>query len=584
MRRRVSKDEEDMGETLNAVRDAATSISHKGFTFLDSDLRPTDWSFAEICTEAKRIGARLQALGMAKGDRLALVLNSPEDFVLSFLGTISAGIMPVPLYPPLALGRLDNYIDKAAGILRVSGAKAVLTTREFMPVLDPVLPRLPALKKLLDIETLWQRTGDVVLSEIVAQPDEPCFLQFTSGSTSAPRGVIVTHRNLIANARAIIESLQVNPNLDRAVSWLPLYHDMGLIGFVIATLVAQISVVFIPTIAFVKHPGVWMETVHKYRATITFGPNFAFELATKRAPKNPRVKLDLSCLRVLGCGAEPINPKTMESFLTAFAPWGLKATALMPCYGMAEATLAVAFDRLNRPMRKLVIDRQAYETQNIARPITGINESPDCKKFELVSCGRTIPRHEVRILDEKGKVLPEGRVGEIVFKGPSVTPGYFRNPQASRQLLKGGWLHTGDLGFILNGDLYISGRQKDLVIINGRNYPPQAIEWIVEEIAGIRKGSVVAFSVDGDSTEKLVVVAETTMTDNAELTKAVSEQIRSALGLVVDKVVLVGRGSIPKTSSGKLQRRKAKALFEGGLLGQTGEQSEVASAESLALG
>ena len=584
MRIRVSKDEEDMGETLNAARDAATSITHKGFTFLDNDLSPTDWSFAEICTEAKRIGARLQALGLTKGDRLALVLNSPEDFVLSFLGTISAGIMPVPLYPPLALGRLDNYIDKAAGILRVSGAKAVLTTRELMPVLHPVLSRLPALKKLLDVEMLRHRTGDVVLSEIVAQPDEPCFLQFTSGSTSAPRGVIVTHRNLIANARAIIESLQVNPSLDRAVSWLPLYHDMGLIGFVIATLVAQISVVFIPTIAFVKHPGVWMETVHKYRATITFGPNFAFELATKRAPKNSRVKLDLSCLRVLGCGAEPINPKTMESFLTAFAPWGLKATTLMPCYGMAEATLAVAFDRLNRPMRKLVIDRQAYETQNIARPITGSNESPDCKKFELVSCGRTIPGHEVRILDEKGKVLPEGRVGEIVFKGPSVTPGYFRNSQASRQLLKGGWLHTGDLGFILNGDLYISGRQKDLVIINGRNYPPQAIEWIVEEIAGIRKGSVVAFSVDGDSTEKLVVVAETTMTDNAELTKAVSEQIRSALGLVVDKVVLVGRGSIPKTSSGKLQRRKAKALFEGGLLGQSGERSEVASAESLALG
>ncbi len=585
MRRRVSKDEEDMGETLNAARDAATSITHRGFTFLDNDLSPTEWSFAGICTEAKRIGARLQALGLAKGDRLALVLSSPEDFVLSFLGAISAGIMPVPLYPPLALGRLDNYIDKAAGILRVSGAKAVLTTRELIPVLHPVLSRLSALKNLLDIATLRHMTGDIVLSEIVAKPDEPCFLQFTSGSTSAPRGVIVTHRNLIANARAIIESLQVNPDRDRAVSWLPLYHDMGLIGFVIATLVAQISVVFIPTIAFVKHPGVWMETVHKYRATITFGPNFAFDLATKRAPKNSRVKLDLSCLRVLGCGAEPINPKTMENFLTSFAPWGLKATALMPCYGMAEATLAVAFDRLNRPMRKLVIDRQAYESQNIARPIAGgSSESEDRNKFELVSCGRTIPGHEVRILDEKGKVLPEGRVGEIVFKGPSVTPGYFRNPEASRQLLKGGWLHTGDLGFILNGDLYISGRQKDLVIINGRNYPPQAIEWVVEEIAGIRKGSVVAFSIDGDSTEKLVVVAETTMTDNAELAKAVSEQIRSALGLVVDKVVLVGRGSIPKTSSGKLQRRKAKALFEGGLLGQTGERPEVASAESLALG
>ena len=574
-----------MGETLNAARDAAMSITHRGYTFLDNDLTPTCRSFAEVCKEAKRMGACFQALGLAKGDRLALVLSAPEDFVLSFLGTVSAGAMPVPLYPPLVLGRLDNYIDKAVGILRGSGAKAVLTTKELIPVLYPVLSRVTTLKNLLDIETLRQATGDMVLSETVMQPDEPCFLQFTSGSTSAPRGVIVTHRNLIANARAIIECLQVDPDLDRAVSWLPLYHDMGLIGFVIASLVAQISVVFIPTIAFVKHPGVWMETVHKYRATITFGPNFAFDLATKRAPKLSRINPDLSCLRVLGCGAEPINPKTMESFLAVFAPWGLRPNAILPCYGMAEATLAMAFDHLHKPMRKLVINRQVYETRNIARPISTNGKPLDPKKkFELVSCGRTFPDHEIKIFDEKGNALPEGHVGEIVFRGPSVTPGYFENPEASRQLLEGGWLHTGDLGFILNGDLYISGRQKDLVIINGRNYPPQAIEWVVEEIAGIRKGSVVAFSVNGDSTEKLIIIAETVMTENAELVLAIGEQIRSALGLTVHQVVLVGRGSIPKTSSGKLQRRKTKALFEEGLLGIHGGASESSSTESLALG
>jgi len=324
-----------MGETLTAARDAAKSITHKGFTFLDNELTPKHWSFADMCKEAKRIGGCLQALGLAKGDRLALVLNSPESFVLSFLGAISAGIMPVPLYPPLALGRLDNYIDKAVGILRVSGAKAILTTNELIPVLHPVLSRTPALKSILDIAILHQMEGGE-LHEIEAQPDEPCFLQFTSGSTSAPRGVIVTHRNLIANAKAIIYSLDVNSESDTAVTWLPLYHDMGLIGFVIASLVAQIPVVFIPTIAFVKHPGVWMETVHKYKATITFGPNFAFDLVTKRAPKNPRTPIDLSCLRVLGCGAEPINPKTMEGFLSAFTPLGLKLNALIPCYGMAS--------------------------------------------------------------------------------------------------------------------------------------------------------------------------------------------------------------------------------------------------------
>jgi fatty-acyl-CoA synthase len=573
-----------MEETLTAARDAAISVAHKGYTFLDNDLKPTHWSFAEVCKEAKRIGACLQALGLAKGDRLGLVLAAPENFVLSFLGAISAGIMPVPMFPPLSLCRLDNYLDKAVGILRVSGAKTLLTTKELIPALQPALSRAPSLQSVLDIETLLQTSSDLALFENEIQPEEPCFLQFTSGSTSEPRGVIVTHRNLMANARAIIQSLEIDPCLDRAVSWLPLCHDMGLIGFVVSSLVAQVPVVFIPTIAFVKHPGVWMETVHKYRATITFGPNFAFDLAAKRASKISRLNPDLSCLRVLGCGAEPINPKTMESFIAAFAPWGLKPNAILPCYGMAEATLAIAFDHLHRPMRKLVIDRQAYESRSIAQPLADNEDEQDPRKrFELVSCGRTFAGHEIQILDDRGKPLPEGHAGEIVFRGPSVTPGYFQNPEASLQTLQGGWLHTGDIGFILNGDLYISGRQKDLVIINGRNYPPQAIEWIVEEISGIRKGSVVAFSVNGDATEKLIIIAETLMTDSAELEQAIVEQIRSALGLTVHKVVLVGRGSIPKTSSGKLQRRRTKDLFEGGMLGRSNNGLETASTEGLSL-
>lgn len=573
-----------MEETLITARDAAAQAIGKGFTFLDNDLKPSEWSFAEISSEAKRIGSRLRRLGFEKGERVALVLNAPQDFVLSFLGAISAGVLPVPMYPPLALGRIDNYLDRAAGILRVSGAKALLTTQELLPVFQPVLEQIPTLKRLLDIRDMQRMEADPAACAFAARPEETCFLQFTSGSTSAPRGVMVTHKNLIANARAIIDSLEIHSDRDCAVSWLPLYHDMGFIGFVITTLVARIPTVFIPTIAFVKHPGVWMETVNRYRATITFAPNFAFELAAKRSPKISRIQPDLSCLRVLGCGAEPINPKTMENFLAAFSPWGLKANAILPCYGMAEATLAIAFNHLHQPMKKLVIDRRAYEEKNIARPIFPDEEPVDAKnRFELVSCGKTFPEHEIMVQDQEGRPLPEGCVGEIVFRGPSVTPGYFRNPEATRQLLKGGWLHTGDLGFLLDGDLYVSGRQKDLVIINGRNYPPQAIEWIVEEIAGIRKGSVVAFSVNGDSTEKLIIIAETAMTDHTELSRVISEQVRSAFGLAVHQVVLVGRGSIPKTSSGKLQRRRTKALFEGGLLGCGGGGLQPPAAEGLAL-
>ena len=572
-----------MAETLNDARDAVARIEHKGFTFLDRDLKPAYWSFAAMCAESRRIGACLQRLWLKKGDRLALAVSSPEDCVLCFLGAIDAGLLPVPMYPPMALGRLDSYMDRAQGILRVSGAKALLTTRDLVPVLRPARDDVPTLKSILEMETLERQNGNAPPRGAVARPEEACFLQFTSGSTSAPRGVIVTHRNLLANARAMIDALEVRSDTDRAVSWLPLYHDMGLIGFVIATLVAQLPVVFIPTISFVKHPGVWMETVNKYRATVTFGPNFAFELAAKRAGKLSRANTDLSCLRVLGCGSEPINPKTMEGFLAAFAPMGLKPDAILPCYGMAEATLAIAFGHVRERMRKLVIDRQIYESRNIARPLAPGEEPVEPKsRFELVSCGRAIPGHEVRILNDRGDPPPEGHVGEIVFRGPSVTPGDFENPDATGQLLHGGWLHTGDVGFILHGGLYISGRQKDLVIINGRNYPPQAIEWIVEEIAGIRKGSVVAFSVNGDSTEKLVIIAETTMTDSEKLAAAIAEHVRSALGLAVHRVVLVGRGSIPKTSSGKLQRRQTKAMFEGGRLGLPGSAQETPQSEGMA--
>ena len=560
-------------ETLNDAIDAVQSITNKGYTFLDNDLHPSVWSFADVHRETERIGACLQSIGLSEGDRLALVLTSPKHFVLSFLGAVRAGVLPVPMYPPLALSRMDNYIDRIVGTLGVSGAKMLLTSQELFPALNPVVQRVPTLHRLLDIEALRALNNKPALTGIPSQAENPCFLQFTSGSTSEPRGVVVTHRNLIANANAMVKSIEANPNQDCAVSWLPLYHDMGLIGFVIASLVARIPVVFIPTISFVKHPGIWMETVHKYRGTITFGPNFAFDLAAKRAHKSSRTGLDLSCLRVLGCGSEPINPKTMENFLSAFAPYGLNPNAVMPCYGMAEATLAISFHHLHRPVQKLVIDRQAYESRNIALPLNGDKTTDHKNSLELVSCGRTFPDHEVRIMDKTGNILPEGHVGQIVFKGPSVTPGYYRNPEASRRLLQGGWLHTGDLGFILGSNLYISGRQKDIVIINGRNYPPQSIEWVVEELSGIRKGSVVAFSVDGVSTEKLIIIAETISADTSLLARSVREQVSSTLGLSVDKVVFVARGSIPKTSSGKLQRRRTKALFEGGRLVHLSETS-----------
>ncbi len=552
-----------MAKTLVEGLAAAGVVDHKGYTFLDDRLEPREWSFAKISAEADRRARYFRSLGLEKGDRLAMIVPDGEDFVLSFFGAVRAGIVPVPMYPPLALGKLDSYIDTAARILGTASAKMLLTTKQVSPILWSLLSRVDSLREIVLSEKVRDHDDAAITStidDIVIEPSDPCFLQFTSGSTSDPKGVIVTHENLIANAKAIMyDGLDCDPETDRGVSWLPLYHDMGLIGFVVSPLVAHVPVVFIPTLSFVKRPHIWLDVVNDYRGTITFAPNFAFGLATKRANEKRLAQLDLSCLRVLGCGAEPINPTTMRAFVDTFAAAGFSPNALMPCYGMAEATLAMAFDRLDRPMTTLTIDRDRYEGDKVA-------EASD-QGIELVGCGATFPQHDVAIMNERGEIVADGQVGEIVFRGPSVTKGYFENEEATNALLAGGWLHTGDLGFKKDGTLYISGRQKDLVILNGRNYYPQSIEWEVEQIEGIRKGNVVAFSTPGASSEELVIVAETKVEEKDLLQSAVQRRVHDAFGIRPREIMLVGPGGLPKTSSGKLQRRKTKQLFEEGTLG-----------------
>ena len=575
-----------MSRTLLDVLSHAAKVDHRGYTFLDNDLNAHEWSFRAMSDEADRRAQYFLSLGHEPGDRIAMIVPEGEDFVLNFLGAIRAGLVPVPMYPPLALGKIDSYLDSAARILRASGSRALITTKQVAPILWSLVARVEGLGDLLLTDTIRThddtRTGDS-LKDVVVRPEDPCFLQFTSGSTAAPKGVIVTHANLVANAHAImVDGLNSDPEVDRGVSWLPLYHDMGLIGFVVAPLINQVPVVFIPTLSFVKRPGVWMDTIHKYRGTITFGPNFALGLASKRATDSRLAKLDLSCLRVVGCGAEPINPTTMHTFIETFAKAGLNPNAIMPAYGMAEATLAVSFDTLTRPITTIRIDRDRYEADRIAERISTQADN-DSNEFELVSCGQTFPNHEVAIMDECGETLGEGHVGEIVMRGPSVTAGYFQNEEATAELLRGGWLHTGDLGFKLDGQLYISGRMKDLIILNGRNYYPQSIEWEVEQVEGVRKGNVVAFSIAGDTTEELVIAAETKTKDYEALTQEIVTRLKATVGVRTRDVKLVRPGQLPKTSSGKLQRRKTKALYEQSTLGAEGNRSLGSTATRVAL-
>lgn len=547
-------------KTLNDALLIAQKRSDRGYTFLNNADEPTFYPFSELVPAARRRGQALKDRGLVQGDRVALIIPEPEEFVLTFLGATLVGLVPVPMYPPLALGKLDGFMDTAARILNSSGARLLVTTKQVSTILWGLTNKADALEDILVCEKLKKDGPEAELADI--HEDDPCFLQFTSGSTSDPKGVVVTHKSLMANARAIMVDGLDSTDEDVGVSWLPLYHDMGLIGFVLAPLTTTVSVVFIPTLRFVKRPRVWMETMAKYKGSITFAPNFAFALATKYAPRQIEAGIDLSSVRVIGCGAEPINPDTLARFNEAFAPAGLDPRAIMPCYGMAEATLAMSFDRLDQEFSAIVVDRETFEVHHRAEP------PKDDDTLRVVACGRTFPGHELGIIDDQGHPLPEGHVGEIVFSGPSLSAGYFENEAATKDTIVDGWLRTGDLGFMVDGQIYVSGRKKDLIILNGKNYHPQAIEWEVEQVQGVRKGNVVAFSRRGADTEELVVVAETREEDHEALTAEIASQVKKSTGLVISEVVVLSAGGLPKTSSGKLQRAKTKEQHVRGTLGK----------------
>ncbi|HEX3344732.1 MAG TPA: fatty acyl-AMP ligase, partial [Polyangiaceae bacterium] len=472
---------------VDAVRALGDDAS-RGFVFVRTDGTERLRTFHEIALEAERRGAHLAARGLRKGDRLAMVVPDGEEFVLSFLGALFAGVVPVPIYPQLTFKNLDGYLDTVAHIARASGAGMLLTTEATKPYVESVVGRVDTLRSMVTVDEL---AGDAGRLDVQASPDDLAFLQFTSGSTSRPKGVMVTHGNLAANAAAfMIQGLERDSAVDKGISWLPLFHDMGLIGFVVGPLFTNIPCVFLPTASFVRAPRLWLDKIHEHRGTLTYAPNFAYALVAKRMKDRDVDGLDLSCLRVAGCGAEPIQAKALRDFATRLAPAGFDARAFLPSYGMAEATLAITFVPLGEGVR------------------TDVNEAGK----ELVDCGHPFVGHEVAIVDEAGARLGERQIGQIVTRGPSVTKGYFQEPELTAETLKplpddpGGhpWLHTGDLGYRVGDRLFICGRLKDIIIIRGRNYYPSDIEWSVSELPGVRRGNVVAFGVDVDGEEQLV--------------------------------------------------------------------------------
>jgi acyl-CoA synthetase (AMP-forming)/AMP-acid ligase II len=562
---------------VESLREVA-EITDRGYTHVVDEKKPREFvSYAEMWRRASQFAAALQDRGLRKGDRVGLILPDSAQFIDAIYGAMIAGVVPVPIYPPMNLGQLDGYLQNTAHILGRAGCKLVVTDDRVRPVLGKILDTAASIRA---IETMTRLLAGVAPNAapraVDVFPSDIAFLQFTSGSTARPKGVTLTHENLVANIEAIGGPAGISLNSETiGYSWLPLYHDMGLIGFVFTPVHSKVrGVHFMSPLTFLKRPASWIRGMSEARATVTFAPNFAYGLAVARVKPTEIEGADLSSLHVAGCGAEPIQFATLRAFAERYRGHGFRSSAFLPCYGMAEHSLAVTFIGLAEDLTADRVDTEAM-AQGEARPAAPAQAE---NVTEVVSCGRPFPGHEVRILDERGQPLGDRRVGEIVLKGPSVMVGYFEDDDATREALRDGWLHSGDLGYLANGELYVCGRIKDLIIVNGRNYYPQDLEWLASQVDGVRKGNVVAFGLtdpaDEAARERVIVCAEVRAEEESErIRKDIAEKIAMGLGLKVDELLLLPPGSLPKTSSGKLQRRKTQQLFLDAALAKNAGQA-----------
>jgi fatty-acyl-CoA synthase len=564
----------DTRRLLPDLIEMSAEIQDRGFTFIDERGQERYYSFRELHRAVVERAELLRTFGVTKSDRVGLLIPDPEEFVKTFFAALIEGIVPIPLAAPMNLGTLESYLINIFNTLRIAGAETVFTISALSRVVSPAVEATGASLNLYCVDDTSKivvstrgQTGQY--SRPLVSGEDLAFLQFTSGSTANPRGVMVTHDNLLANYHATASrALCLRPEEDIFVSWLPMFHDMG-IGTTISPLYGGFcSGVYFPSTAFLKRPWSWFERISEHRGTITFAPNFAYALATYRTPRHVIEKLDLSSLRIIGCGAEPINPNTIRAFLDHFSVGKINPRAFYSCYGMAESTVGVTFSDLGSGLVTDVVDAELYRTQNVAKaPADEAATSGVSQTVEFVSCGRILHGLSIKIVDDTGKELPERAIGEVVVSGSSVSPGYYSEARLTKEVFHHDGLWTGDLGYIAEGLLFITGRKKDLVIINGKNYDPQSFEWLVSEVDGVRKGCVVAFSVHGDSTEELVVVAERSdQSDPSSIRSTIKKVIHEHFLLRVREVVIVSEKTIKKTSSGKLKRSALHRQYVDGEL------------------
>lgn len=550
-------------QTVSAALVAAARTS-RGLTAIEHDGRSRSIPYAELLAQALLMGGALALEGLLANDRVALIAPEVGSFVTAFFAISAAGLVPVPLVPPTQAGDVPTFARQTRRLLAASRASALLTTAEIAALLD--LHGLSPAPRVLIIDALQR--GPALDGPASPAPDCPALLQFTSGSTAAPKGVVLTHANLHANIAAIggPHGLRVGPS-DVGVSWLPLHHDMGLIGVLLAAMYTQVNVVIMSPVLFLKRPTAWLQALSRYRGTISFAPNFAYELCLRRVKPSQIGTLDLSSWRVAGCGAEPLRADTLRAFGERFAQAGFRASSFVPSYGLAEHSLAVTFCHHGLKVDSLDPGRLVRESRAV--PVAD-RRSPAVR---LVCCGRPFPDHDVRIVDEDGRRLPDRSVGRIVVRGPSVMAGYFDDPAATAETLRGGWLHTGDLGYLADGELFVCGRTKDLIIRHGRKYHPPDLESAIAGLGGIRPAGVVVFGINHpDEADEVVAVLEARASMTSEdIIEHVRRRVRETAGLELDRVIIAPPGTIPHTTSGKVRRAETRARFEAGTLLTGGE-------------
>ncbi len=521
-------------------------------------------TYGALFDQARAVAGGLQAEGIVPGDTVALMLGTGRDYFAAFFGVLLAGGICVPVYPPTRAQHMLEHVKRLAGTLNNAQARVLIVPAEAKPLARTLQAQVQALRLVATVETLSGRGRP---QAVAVAADEPALLQYTSGSTGAPKGVTLTHANLLANIRAMAEALDTQRD-DVFVSWLPLYHDMGLIGGWLGTLHHAVPLVLMSPLAFLARPARWLRAISRHRGTISGGPNFAYDLLCRHVRDEDLASLDLSSWRVAFNGAEPVGAATIERFCERFSRAGFRREAMTPVYGLAENCVGLAFPPLDRGPLIDTIRRE--ELARTGRAVPTDLSDPDA--LRLVACGQPLPGHDIRIVGPAGFELPERHEGRLQFRGPSATRGYWRDDEATSRLLDGDWRETGDLAYIADGDLYLTARIKDLIIRGGRNIHPADIEAGIGTIEGVLPGRVAAFgdaSGDGGS-ERLIVVAETrkrTTSDLDALRAEINGRIAEIVGAPPDDVVLAPPNAIPRTSSGKIRRRACHALWRSGHIG-----------------